>query len=127
MASPATCRFSDSHEWFRSEGNTVVVGISQFAANELTDITYVELKPVGSKVAAATSLGEVESVKTTSDVYSAVAGTIIAVNADVVKDPSLLNSDPFGRGWLVKLECSDASPLTKLMDATTYDKKYVVH
>ncbi|MFO0829020.1 MAG: glycine cleavage system protein GcvH [Phycisphaerales bacterium] len=127
MSSPATCRFTDSHEWFRAEGNVVTVGITQFAANELTDITYVELKPSGTKVAAGSSLGEVESVKTTSDVYSAVGGTVVAVNPDVVKDPSLLNSDPFGKGWLVKIECSDVAALTKLLDAASYDKKYPVH
>jgi glycine cleavage system H protein len=127
MASPANCRYSDSHEWFRVEGGQVVVGITQFAANQLTDITYVELKPSGTKVNAGGSVGEVESVKTTSDVYSAVAGTVNAVNADAVKDPSLLNSDPFGKGWLVKLDCNDSAPLNKLMDAKTYDAKYAVH
>ena len=124
MKSPSNCRFSESHEWFRVEGNTVVIGITKFAADELTDITYVEMKPVGTKVAAGGSLGEVESVKTTSDIYSAVAGTITAVNQDAVKDPSLVNSDSYGRGWLVKLECSDTSPLQKLMDAATYDGKH---
>jgi glycine cleavage system H protein len=127
MASPANCRYSESHEWFRVEGKTVTVGITKFAADELTDITYVEMKPAGTKVAAGTSLGEVESVKTTSDVYSFISGTVVEVNADAVKDPSLLNSDSFGRGWLVKIECSDASPLDKLMDAATYDKKHAGH
>jgi glycine cleavage system H protein len=127
MKSPSNCRFSDSHEWFRVEGNTVVIGITKFAADELTDITYVEMKPVGTKIAAGGSLGEVESVKTTSDIYSAVAGTITAVNQDAVKDPSLVNSDSYGRGWLVKLECSDTAPLQKLMDAATYDGKYAAH
>jgi glycine cleavage system H protein len=122
--SPANCRYSDSHEWFRVEGNTVVVGITQFAANELTDVTYVELKPVGTAIAIGGSIGEVESVKTTSDVYSVVAGTVAAVNDAVVKDPSLVNSDPYGKGWLVKLDCSDTSPVNALMDAAAYDAKY---
>ena len=127
MTSPSTCRFSDSHEWFLAKGQEVTVGITQFAANELTDVTYVQLKPVGTVVKAGETVGEVESVKTTSEIYAAVGGTIEAVNDAAVKDPSLLNSDPFGKGWLVKLKVADASPLSKLMDATTYDSKHAVH
>lgn len=124
MASPNDRRFSASHEWFKTDGSVVTVGITQFAADELTDITYVEMKPAGTKVAAGGALGEVESVKTTSDVYSAVAGEIVEVNAAVAKDPSLLNSDPFGKGWLVKLKVADTAPLNGLMDQATYDRKH---
>jgi glycine cleavage system H protein len=127
MSSPTTARFSESHEWFQAKGQEVTMGITQFAANELTDVTYVQLKPVGTVVKAGETVGEVESVKTTSEVYAAVAGTITAVNEDAVKDPSLLNSDPFGRGWLVKLQATDVAPLSKLMDAATYDSKHAVH
>ena len=127
MSSPTTARFSESHEWFQAKGQEVTMGITQFAANELTDVTYVQLKPVGTVVKAGETIGEVESVKTTSEVYAAVAGTITAVNEDAVKDPSLLNSDPFGRGWLVKLQATDVAPLSKLMDAATYDSKHAVH
>ncbi len=123
MSSPADARFTDTHEWFRVSGDVVTMGITQYAANELTDITYVEMKPVGTKVAAGGALGEVESVKTTSDIYSAVAGTISEVNAALANDPGLLNSDPFGKGWLVKLKTTDSSPLAKLMDQKTYDQK----
>ena len=87
MPSPANCRFTDSHEWFRVEGEDVVAGITQFAANELTDVTFVQMKSVGTVVTAGGSLGEVESVKTTSDVYSAVGGTVVAVNDLVTKEP----------------------------------------
>lgn len=127
MSSPSTCRFSDSHEWFLAQAQEVTMGITQFAANELTDVTYVQLKSVGTAVKAGETVGEVESVKTTSEIYAAVAGTITAVNDAAVKDPSLLNSDPFGKGWLVKLQVADASPLSKLMDAATYDSKHAVH
>ncbi len=127
MPTPANCRMTESHEWFRQEGDVITVGITQFAANELTDITYVQMKAAGTAVDAGGSLGEVESVKTTSDVYSAVAGTITEVNAEAAKDPSLVNSDPFGKGWLVKIRASDASPLAKLMDAATYDSAHPVH
>lgn len=124
MSSPNDRRFSASHEWFKVDGDMVTIGITQFAADELTDITYVEMKPAGTKVAAGGAVGEVESVKTTSDIYSAVGGVIAEVNAAVAKDPSLLNSDPFGRGWLVKLKVTDASPLSGLMDQPTYDRKH---
>ena len=126
MPSPSNCRFAESHEWFRAEGEMVTIGITQFAANELTDITYVEMKPAGTQVAAGDSIGEVESVKTTSDVYCPVGGEIAEVNPALEDDPSLLNSDPFGEGWLVKIKCTDLSPLDGLMDQPTYDAKYSV-
>ena len=124
MSSPSECRFSDSHEWYTVDGDVVTVGISQFAANELTDITYVEMQPIGTVVQAGDSMGEVESVKTTSDVISAFPGEVIEVNDAVADDPSLLNSDPFGSGWLSKVKVSDALALDELMDQATYDGKY---
>lgn len=126
MASPSNCKFTESHEWFRVEGETVVVGITQFAANELTDVTYVQMKPSGTAIESGASLGEVESVKTTSDIYSVLAGSIVEVNTEVVKDPSLVNSDPFGKGWLVKMRAADVGKLVGLMDASTYDAKHPV-
>jgi glycine cleavage system H protein len=126
MASPSNCKFTESHEWFRVEGDTVVVGITQFAANELTDVTYVQMKPSGTAIESGASLGEVESVKTTSDIYSVLAGSIVEVNTEVVKDPSLVNSDPFGKGWLVKMRAADLGKLVGLMDASTYDAKHPV-
>ena len=126
MSSPTECRFSDSHEWFRQEGDIVTIGISQFAANELTDITYVDLQPVGTTINNGDSTGEVESVKTTSDVVSVYAGEIIEVNEIVSDDPSLLNSDPFGSGWLIKMRVKDTSGDETLMDHATYDDKYPV-
>lgn len=119
-------RFSESHEWFELDGNTVTLGITKFAADELTDITYVEMKPVGTKVSAGESVGEVESVKTTSEIYSAISGEIIEVNQKVVKDPSLVNSDAGGEGWLVKIKPSDTAPLQGLMDRAAYEKKHPV-
>jgi len=126
MSSPSNCRFSESHEWFMAQGQEITMGITQFAANELTDVTYVQLKPVGTVVKAGESIGEVESVKTTSEVYSAVGGTIAATNDQAVQDPSLLNSDPFGKGWLVRIQATDTAPLQTLMDAATYDGKHAV-
>lgn len=129
MASPTNCKFTESHEWFRVDGDngdTVVVGITQFAANELTDVTYVQMKPAGTKVDSGASLGEVESVKTTSDIYSVLSGSIVEINLEVAKDPSLVNSDPFGKGWLVKVRSTETGKLGGLMDAATYDAKHPV-
>ncbi len=126
MSSPTECRFSDSHEWFLLNGDVVTIGISQFAANELTDITYVEMQPVGSAIADGDSAGEVESVKTTSDIISAFTGEIVEINDAVADNPSLLNSDPFGSGWLLKIRVEDTSANDALMDQSTYDDKYPV-
>ncbi|MBN8645946.1 MAG: glycine cleavage system protein GcvH [Planctomycetes bacterium] len=127
MPTPADCRYSDSHEWHKPEGNPatgVTLGITQFAVNELTDITYVQMKPVGTKIKAGESVGEVESVKATSDIYSAVTGEIVAVNTALADDPSAVNTDPYGKGWLVKLKISNAGELSNLMDSKAYDAKY---
>jgi glycine cleavage system H protein len=121
---PADRVYSESHEWHKLEGDTLTLGLTQFAVDQLTDVTYAELKPVGTKVAPGGSVGEVESVKTTSDVYSAAGGEIVEVNKAVVDDPSILNSDPYGRGWLVKIRVSDKSGLSKCIDAAAYSKQY---
>ena len=126
MPNPSQYRFSESHEWFHQDGDTVTAGITQYAADELTDVTFVEMRPVGTKVAPGDSLGEVESVKTTSDVYSVVAGEIMEVNKSLANDPSLVNSDPYGKGWLVKIRAADTSSLQGLMDQRTYDERYPV-
>ena len=124
MSSPADLRYADSHEWHRVEGNTVTAGLTRYAVDALTDVTYVELPNVGAAVSAGASIGEVESVKTTSDIYIAVGGKVIEVNQKAIDDPSLLNSDPFGAGWLVKVQASDLSPLDALLDGGAYDAKY---
>jgi len=125
MTTPPDCQFSESHEWYRIEGDVVTVGITQFAANELTDITYVEMQDDGTSVGIGESLGEVESVKTTSDINSAFVGEIIESNSAVVDDPSILNSDPYGNGWLVKVRVQETS-VEGLMNQETYDNKYPV-
>jgi glycine cleavage system H protein len=124
MSSPSDCRFSESHEWFKTEGDVVTVGISQFAANELTDITYVEMQPIGTVVSSGESIGEVESVKTTNDIISTYNGEIVEVNEAVSDDPSLLNSDPYGTGWLAKIRCDGSTSAESLMDQSSYDEKY---
>lgn len=126
MPDPTDCRFTESHEWFAVDGGVVTVGITSYAANELTDITYVEMKPPGTTIEPGESLGEVESVKTASDVFAAIGGEIVEVNEAVTDDPSLVNSDPFGGGWLVKIRSADTSPLEGLLDRASYDKAYPV-
>lgn len=121
---PADRVYSDSHEWHKLEGSTLTLGITQFAVDQLTDVTYVQMKPAGTKISKGGAVGEVESVKTTSDIYSAAEGEIAEVNAAVVSDPSLINSDPYGKGWLVKLKVSGDGGLKGLMDAAAYGKKY---
>ncbi|MFG0293666.1 MAG: glycine cleavage system protein GcvH [Phycisphaerales bacterium JB065] len=123
-STPADCKYTESHEWHKLEGDTVTIGITQFAVDELTDITYVELKSVGDSIDAGETIGEVESVKATSDIYSAVGGEIVEVNEALNDDPSLINSDPYTKGWLVKIKVTDASPLDELLDKAAYDAKY---
>ena len=124
MSTPTDYKYTDSHEWSSVEGDVVTLGITQHAVNELTDITYVEMKGVGEIIGAGDSVGEVESVKATSDIYSPVAGEIIEVNEALDGDPSVVNNEPYQGGWLVKLKASDTGPADGLMDASAYDEKY---
>ncbi|MEA5611816.1 glycine cleavage system protein GcvH [Nodularia spumigena] len=119
---PADRKYAESHEWHLVQGDVVTIGITEHAVDQLTDITFVEMKPVGTSMGAGDTVGEVESVKTTSDIYSGVAGEIIEVNTALSDSPELINSDPYGKGWLVKIKVSDASGLAGLMDAAAYDK-----
>ena len=121
MGSPADRVYSDSHEWHKLEGDTLTLGLTQFAVNALTDVTYVEMKKAGTKFSAGEIVGEVESVKTTSDVYCAAGGEIVEINKALGDDPSLINSDPYGKGWLVKIKVGDKSKLGSLMDSAKYD------
>jgi glycine cleavage system H protein len=124
MPRPTECRFTETHEWLDLDGDVVTIGITQYAADELTDVTYVEMKAPRTRVMPGDPVGEVESVKTTSDIYSAIGGEIIEVNKKAGDDPSLLNSDPYGRGWLVRIRTADPSPLDSLMDWKTYQKRF---
>ncbi|MEL7483180.1 MAG: glycine cleavage system protein GcvH [Planctomycetota bacterium] len=123
MGVPTDRRYSESHEWHLPDGDLIVIGITQFAVDQLTDVTFAEMKPEGTEVAAGEEIGEVESVKTSSDIYSGVAGEIIEVNPKIDEDPGILNQDPFNEGWLVKIRPEDPSAIESLMDAATYDGK----
>lgn len=122
MSTPTDRKYAESHEWHQVDGDVVTIGISEHAVDQLTDVTFVEMKPAGTTLDAGDTVGEVESVKTSSDIYSGVAGEIIAVNEALSDSPELINSDPYGKGWLVKIRVSDASGLDKLMDASAYDQ-----
>lgn len=119
-AIPADRKYTKTHEWFLTQGNEVTIGITQFAADELTDITYVALPPVGRKIEAGKPFGEIESVKATSELFSAVGGEVIGANASLAESPGLVNSDPFQSGWMIRIRATDLSPLDRLMDAAAY-------
>lgn len=120
MNIPDTLRFTKDHEWVRVEGNTAYVGITDFAQRELGDIVYVDINTVGKKVTKEEVFGTVEAVKTVSDLYSPVSGTLMEVNPDLNANPELVNQDPYGKGWMVKMELSNASEVSELMDAPSY-------
>jgi glycine cleavage system H protein len=124
MANPTDRVYSESHEWHKVEGDTLTLGLTQFAVDALTDVTYVEMKKPGTRFKAGEVIGEVESVKTTSDIYCGVSGEISETNAALADDPGLLNKDPYGKGWLAKIKITDKAGLSKLMDAKTYDSKH---
>lgn len=119
---PADRKYSKTHEWFQVSGSRVTMGITQFAADELTDVTFVSLPQPGTAVKAGKPFGEIESVKATSELFSAVEGKVVEVNGELGNTPELVNSDPFGQGWMIRLEVSDLSPLDALMDAGAYDR-----
>lgn len=121
MGVPNDRRYLKSHEWHKLDGNICTIGITKFAADELTDITYVSLPKVGKEITAGQPLGEIESVKATSDLYSGVSGVVVEVNGRLGDSPELVNSDAFGDGWLVKVQVNDPSQLDRLMTAEQYD------
>jgi glycine cleavage system H protein len=119
---PSDRKYSESHEWYKTDGNIVTVGITKYATEELADITFVDLPSVGDEVDANSQLGEIESVKATSDLYTAVTGKVTEINESLSDAPETVNNDPFGNGWMVKIEATDLSELDKLMDADAYEK-----
>ena len=124
MPNPADRLYSSSHEWHKVDGDTLTLGLTQFAVDQLTDVTYVEMKKPGTRFKAGEVIGEVESVKTTSDIYCAVDGEIIEVNGALADNPGLLNTDPYEAGWLVKVKIADQTGLSQLMDAKAYDAQH---
>lgn len=117
---PADLRYARSHEWVRVEGDTATVGITDHAQHELTDVVFVELPAVGRQLRAGEACAVVESVKTASDVYAPVSGTVVAVNEALAGNPGLVNSAPYGEGWFFKLKLVQPAELNQLLDAAAY-------
>jgi glycine cleavage system H protein len=120
MAYPDDLRYSKEHEWVRTEGTRATIGITSFAADELGDIVFVELPEVGASLSQFGTFGVVESVKAVSDLFAPVSGEVVEVNESLRDAPELLNADPFGEGWIARLELSDTGQLDALLDAAAY-------
>jgi glycine cleavage system H protein len=120
---PEDLKYTDEHEWLSiTEGSTVRVGITAYAQDQLGDVVFVELPKVGAAVEAGTPLGEVESTKSVSEIFAPVSGTVVAVNDALDDTPELINSDPYGEGWIVEINAEDVSALDELMDAAAYQE-----
>ncbi|WAH35096.1 glycine cleavage system protein GcvH [Alicyclobacillus dauci] len=119
---PDNLKFSKEHEWVRVDGNRAYIGITDFAQDELGDIVYVELPEVGAKLAAGETFGTVESVKTVSDLFAPLSGSVAEVNSSLQDTPEKVNSSPYDDGWMVVVEMDDKSELDALLDAAGYEK-----
>ncbi len=123
MSYPKDLKYTKEHEWVRDNGDgTVTIGITEFAQGELGDIVFVEIEPEGSEFDQDEVFGTVEAVKTVSELYSPVGGEIIEINDELEDEPELVNSDPYGEGWMVKIKVSDASELDSLLSADEYEE-----
>lgn len=123
MSIPTDRTYLETHEWHKTDGDTVVIGITQIAVDQLTDITFVSLPKVGTKVTAGGRFGEIESVKATSDLYSGVDGEVTAVNETLNSDPAAINRDPYEAGWMIKIKSTSPATGGKLLSAKDYEAK----
>ena len=120
MNFPENLRYTKDHEWLRVEGNEAIIGITDFAQHELGDIVYVEIESVGKPLNAGDIFGTVEAVKTVSDLYLPVSGTVTEVNPRLNQNPDLVNTDPYGEGWMVRMKFNESADVNDLMDAQAY-------
>lgn len=118
---PADLQYDKEHEWVRVDGDTAVIGISDFAQDQLGEVVYVDLPSVGDELVAGETFGEIESVKSVSELFAPVSGTVVEVNDELDSSPESINSEPYGAGWMVKVTVSDPSQLDALMSADEYD------
>ena len=118
---PDDLKYSKEHEWVRVDGNIAEIGVTVFAQGSLGDVVFVELPEVGTEIGQFAKFGEIESVKAVSDLYSPVGGKVIETNPDAVDKPESVNTDPYGKGWLIKVELADIGQLDALMDSATYE------
>lgn len=121
MKFPENLRYTKDHEWVRLEGNVATIGITDFAQSELGDIVYIEIETVGKSLPAEAVFGTVEAVKTVSDLFLPIAATIDEINPALANAPELVNSDPYGEGWMVKVTVNDPAEVNALMDAAAYN------
>lgn len=120
MNYPAELRYTKEHEWIRLEGSEAIIGITDFAQHQLGDIVYVDISSVGKTLGADEVFGTVEAVKTVSDLFLPVAGTILSVNPFLEKQPELVNTDPYGDGWMIKMTVADPAAVDQLMSSEAY-------
>jgi len=123
MDLPNDRKYLESHEWHKIEGDTATIGITQIAADELTDVTYVSLPKVGDTVNAGSRFGEIESVKATSDMYTGLSGTVTTVNDALAADPGLVNRDPYAGAWMIRVKLTNPAEAAKLLSLDEYLKK----
>ena len=121
MSAPTDLRYTRDHEWVRVDGGEATVGITQYAADQLGDIVFVELPDEGRDLEEAKALGVVESVKAVSDLFAPLTGTVTSTNDALAANPELVNSDPYGDGWMIKIRLSDTSEMDDLLDGPAYD------
>lgn len=120
MNIPAELRYTNDHEWIRVEGKNAYVGITDFAQGELGDIVFVEIETVGTHLDKGNTFGTIEAVKTVSDLFIPVSGKVLEMNSGINDVPDLINKDPYGKGWLIKVEMDDPAQVNELMDAKAY-------
>ena len=121
MSYPQELKYTKDHEWMRIDGDIATIGITEFAQGELGDIVYVDINTVGKELAAEEVFGTVEAVKTVSDLFLPVAGTITEINPKLTTNPELVNTDPYGDGWMIKMTVDHPDDVAKLMDAPAYE------
>jgi glycine cleavage system H protein len=120
MNVPDNLKYTKDHEWVLAEGNTITIGVTDYAQGELGDVVFVDVNPDIKEVAKGESFGTIEAVKTVSDLYAPCSGKVAAFNNDLVNSPELVNSDPYGKGWMLKVEVSNENDLNDLLDAPAY-------
>lgn len=120
MNIPSDLKYTKDHEWIRLEGDIATVGITDFAQGELGDIVFVEVETEGETLDKEETFGSVEAVKTVSDLFMPISGEVVEFNEEIESNPELVNEDPYGKGWMVKIQVSDASELEELLDAAAY-------
>ena len=119
---PSDLRYTKDHEWVRVDGDTATIGVTDYAASQLGDVVFVDLPNVGRAVEQFATFGVVESVKAVSDLYAPVSGEVVEVNGELGAKPELVNSDPFGDGWMIRVKVGEANQIDELLDAAGYEK-----